>query len=631
MLTIRKSVVYFSLVMLSISLEQIGYAADELPALTVMGQETANQRPVTTYETPISNLDFDPRVDFQSRNMAEAQGDISIRGGTFENTGIQLGSATMLDPQTGHYTTELPIAPEMVGEPKVLTGAENALRGFNSSVGTISYSWSEITKGGSLTIGGGDHNLNFQRIHNAITGAYGDSNDWTWGAEVEGSRSESDGTIPFGDHTFGRTSGRIQLLSPDSQTDLFAGYQDKFYGWPGMYTANTNFHETEDYQVLLYLINHKQEYNNGFLEFTGYHRTLTDEFILSREKPPLYEYEANHKTLVYGLGFIGKHQVNESFAVNHSAQFTSDEINKSTILEAGIISVGLKRAFTDREYYKISVVPELNLPIKKNQEVIYKLGVSLDDSNRDKQRFSPIAEVSWTRNEGDQNLESVYVSYSESTQVLGYVAIGGPISSGTFQSTRDLNRSISKNLEIGTNFKRKNWSLSAAIFHRWDEDLVDWTYSESNPNSRKANHADIDTFGFEMIASRQWNILQAICSYSYLKKNEVYKTASVDGSFYALNYPEHRATLGLIWDPIDLLQIRIDNEWREQRDNIIRRNTGAPNKSILSHFAASYYPSVFDELELFVAYDKPWEKDFQDIPGIAPRGDQFSFGATYNW
>ena len=143
------------------------YAAEELPALTVMGQETANQRPVTTFETPLSNLDFDPRVDLQSRNMAEAQGDISIRGGTFENTGVQVGSATLLDPQTGHYTTELPIAPEMLGEPKVLTGADNALRGFNSNVGTVSYSWSEITNGGSLTIGGGDHNLNFQRIHHA--------------------------------------------------------------------------------------------------------------------------------------------------------------------------------------------------------------------------------------------------------------------------------------------------------------------------------------------------------------------------------------------------------------------------------------------------------------------------------
>jgi hypothetical protein len=75
----------------------------------------------------------------------------------------------------------------------------------------------------------------------------------------------------------------------------------------------------------------------------------------------------------------------------------------------------------------------------------------------------------------------------------------------------------------------------------------------------------------------------------------------------------------------------VDNEWRKQRENIIRQDTGAPNKSTFSHFAASYYPPELDDLELFLAYDKPWEKEFQDIPGIAPRGDQFSFGATYSW
>jgi hypothetical protein len=144
--------------------------ADMLPSLSIVGQKTANQRPVTTYETPISNLEFDPRVDMQTRNMAEAQGDLSIRGGTFENTGVQVGSATLFDPQTGHYTTELPIAPEMLGEPRVLTGADNALHGFNSNVGTVSYKWSEIAKRGSATIGGGDHDLNFQRFHNAWTG-----------------------------------------------------------------------------------------------------------------------------------------------------------------------------------------------------------------------------------------------------------------------------------------------------------------------------------------------------------------------------------------------------------------------------------------------------------------------------
>jgi hypothetical protein len=159
-----------------------------LPEFTIMKQKTANQRPVTTYESPISNLDFDPRVDMQSRNMAEAQGDLSIRGGTFENTGIQVGSASLLDPQTGHYSTELPIAPEMLSQSKVLTGTDNALHGFNSSVGTVSYKWSKMTKRGSATIGGGDHNLNFQRLHNAWTGSYQESGDWSWGA---GSRNLS--------------------------------------------------------------------------------------------------------------------------------------------------------------------------------------------------------------------------------------------------------------------------------------------------------------------------------------------------------------------------------------------------------------------------------------------------------
>ena len=208
-----------------------------LPTLVIHGQEVANLRPVTTYETPVSNLEFNPRIDFQSRNMAEAQGDVSIRGGIFENTGFRVGSATLIDPQTGHYSAELPIAPEMLTAPDVLVAGDNALYGFNSTVGTISYGWSQIQDGGSATIGGGDHDLNFQRLHHAVTGTFANADDWSWGAEIETSRSESDGTIQYGDHDFDRTTGRVQLVGPNSQTDFFAGYQVKKFGWPGMYTA----------------------------------------------------------------------------------------------------------------------------------------------------------------------------------------------------------------------------------------------------------------------------------------------------------------------------------------------------------------------------------------------------------
>ena len=93
----------------------------------------------------------------------------------------------------------------MLTRPNILIGADNALYGFNSTVGTISYGWSQIADGGSLTVGGGDHDLNFQRIHNGLTGQLGESGEWSWGVEAEISRSESDGTIQFGDHDFDRS------------------------------------------------------------------------------------------------------------------------------------------------------------------------------------------------------------------------------------------------------------------------------------------------------------------------------------------------------------------------------------------------------------------------------------------
>ena len=67
---------------------------------------------------------YEPLVDVQGRNLAEAQADISIRGGIFENTGFNLGAVTISDPQTGHYLAEIPLAPAMLGAPAVVTGAD---------------------------------------------------------------------------------------------------------------------------------------------------------------------------------------------------------------------------------------------------------------------------------------------------------------------------------------------------------------------------------------------------------------------------------------------------------------------------------------------------------------------------
>ena len=47
----------------------------------------------------------------------------------------------------------------------------------------------------------------------------------------------SDGSVPYGDHNFKRAAGRVQVRDEHSQTDIFAGVQKKFFGWPNFFAT----------------------------------------------------------------------------------------------------------------------------------------------------------------------------------------------------------------------------------------------------------------------------------------------------------------------------------------------------------------------------------------------------------
>src|ERR1700722_10954680 len=122
-------------------------AQDEsfLPTVTVYSPSIANQAPAGTFAMPVSALRYDPLVDIEPRNMAEAQADVTIRGDTFENTGLEVGALSIFDPQTGHYLMELPVAPVMLGAPSVQTGADFATEAMNSTGGAAAYEWKPVT------------------------------------------------------------------------------------------------------------------------------------------------------------------------------------------------------------------------------------------------------------------------------------------------------------------------------------------------------------------------------------------------------------------------------------------------------------------------------------------------------
>ncbi|GFD70392.1 TonB-dependent siderophore receptor [Alteromonas sp. KUL106] len=587
--------------------------------ITIEGAATANNKPVGTFNSPISNLEYDPRVDLQSRNMAEAQADVTIRGGIFENTGFRVGSATLIDPQTGHYFAEIPIAPEMLTKPSIFTGVNNALYGVNSSVGTVSFGWRPLQTSGSVSLGVGNNNFNLQRVHGAVKHKLDDYSGWSVGMEGEYSRSESDGTIANGDHNFERASGRVQLASEVAQTDLFYGYQQKFFGWPNLYTP-FNVNETEDIETRLVMLNHKQRYGEKSLgntfEVSAYYRKNNDHYVFSRENPEAFQ--AFHETEVKSLALSGIHRILPDFGINYSAQFTADDITSTT----------LENNFTSRDYYKISVVPEYRTQLNSNESLTVRLGGTFDDTNRDDDRLSFVGDISWLTQSGNNASRTLYLSFAEATQVAGYTAIGGSTTSGLFRSNNQLQREVSKNLEFGASFDQSSFKIDTAVFYRWDNELTDWTYSFDATSARSANPVDIETLGAEIIAVKRFDSADVVASYTYLDKSEDYGIDGVDASFYALNYPPHRATLGLVWFATDTLEVRVDNEWRKQETNALRSGS---DSAFFSHATLTYSPAQIEGLNLVLAVDNLWDERFEEIPGTPGRGDQYSATVTYFW
>lgn len=585
-----------------------------LPTLYVTAAHTANTEPAATYGAPVSRLELNPQIDLQTRGLPEAQGDVTIRGGIFENTGFRVGAATLLDPQTGHYFAEIPIAPEMLNGPRVLVGAENALHGFNSSVGTVGFGWTEIGDGGSVSAGFGENALNYQRIRHGQTFRPSARSEAVWGAEAEASRSESDGTIENGDHEFSRLSGRVQRRDETSQTDLFIGYQEKYLAWPELYAAPFGSNESDRVRTTLAALNHQGQYgDDSRFEATAYYRRHHDHYLFNR----LSDSRAFvHETEVSAAAVAGAHRFDERFALGYAAQFTADQID----------STQLENTFTSRSYAKFAVLPELTLRDSGESSVVLRAGASYDDTNRNGSRISPMADVAWLR-DADSGSDRFYFSYAEATQVPGYTAIGGS-TGGLFASNPNLGREVSRNVELGAEIQRGEWSLQAAVFRRADDDLVDWTFAAGSPNARRARNVDIDTVGLEAIASRRFQKLEVLGSATFLEKDEDYGAANVDASFYALNYAEQRYTLAAIWSPLEQVQIRVDSEYRQQRANALREGS---DSALFMNIGASFFIPGVEQLELRAAVENLWEDDFQEVPGTPGRGRQTSLGATWSW
>jgi hypothetical protein len=585
--------------------------AYDLPKLTVYSNQVANQEPATTFAMPVSALQFEPRVDVQARNLPEGQADIAIRGGIFENTGFKIGAVALYDPQTGHYFAELPVAPAMLTPPTVLTGADNAVAGFNAEVGTVAYGWRPIATRGNVFFGFGNDHTNVQSYYQGFAVPDG-SGARRLAADVALDRSESDGSVPFGDHNFKRVATRLQQHGPSEQTDLFFGWQDKFFGWPNLYTP-FGFNETEHLRTALLAFNHRAWTSPGdYWQLGAYYRRNFDDYEFNRAVPGASN-PFEHTTHVRALALDGRHEAG-AWAVVYGAQYLHDDI-RSTSLTFG--------PFNSRDYWKIAVVPEYTAATAAGR-LTWRAGATYDDTNRDTSALSPVLEVAWARPSGVR----FYAHYAESTQVATYTALKSNPNAGLFRGNQSLGRETSRNLETGAEFVHGPWKVQTALFHRHDGRLVDWTFRRG-VTARTANPVDITTTGLEVVAVMNTARVDLILGYSFLEKDADYGSALVDASFYALNFPRHRLTAAVVARLAAGWELRMDNEYRVQEPNLLR--TAGGNEAVLSSVGLYWTPMRGRGLELSLRVDNLWDSSFQEVPAVPAARRQLAFGAAWRW
>lgn len=102
--------------------------------IQILTQEDIQRLPNRSINELLSNI---PGVDIRQRGPFGSQADISIDGGSFEQTAILLNGVKITDPQSAHHNMNLPVPLEAIERIEIIRGPASRIFGINALTGAI--------------------------------------------------------------------------------------------------------------------------------------------------------------------------------------------------------------------------------------------------------------------------------------------------------------------------------------------------------------------------------------------------------------------------------------------------------------------------------------------------------------
>jgi vitamin B12 transporter len=560
--------------------------SDLTRSVIVIGPEEIKSLPVNSVQ---GLLQYSAGVDLAQRGVDGVQSDVSIRGGSFEETLIMVDGVSINDPQTGHHSLNLPVTLDGIQRIEILEGSGSSIYGADAFSGVINI----ITKKGndksiSLQTSGGQNGY----YDGSIAAAYpiGIFNN-----HVSVSKQKSDGFTHNTDFDITNFSYETSLNSGSNNLNLFFGYNDKKFGANSYYSVlfpNQWEHTTTKLADLT------GEFGNEKFSVSPkiFWRRNDDNYLLDYIQPSFYQ--NIHQTNVYGA-----------------------EIQASASSDLGISTLGGK--------YNTDKIQSTNLGNHSRETG----GMFAE------QRFSPLGRFSFNINAfaykypdiGWKFWPGVNAGFTISDNLKLYGSIGKAFriptytelyyTSPTSIGNPDLQHEETTNFEIGANDMHPYYNTRVSLFYKEGRNLIDWVRLLDTDPWMAKNITKINTAGIELnlefntaLLIKGSPIYKAGIEYTYLNSSQLNNQYQ---SQYLLQYLRHQ----LIANIQNYWWFGIQQTWELRYENRVN--------------AADYFLvdtqlyRYFNQLQVFIKATNLFNKSYYEVSGVPLPGRWVTAGVKF--
>ncbi|HLO91723.1 MAG TPA: TonB-dependent receptor [Lentimicrobium sp.] len=518
-------------------------------------------------------LEYIQGVDIRQRG-GSAQADISIRGGTFDQTMILLNGVNISDPQTGHHNLNLPVDLNSIERIEVLKGPGARIFGPNAFNGAINI------------IAGETKNKKFSGV---ITGGQYASGDISVAASAPIGKTQqhfsvngstSDGYISNTDYKAANLFYRVQLPGKSFDYDLQAGYLSKDFGANSFYTPRfpDQFEAIKSKFVSLKIKNN----NKPKLTAQTYWRRHHDRFELFRnEAPAWYSGHNYHMTDIAG-GSVNWAQTWNSSRINAGIEYRYEHIYSNVLgdsLDALIRVPGENGHYFSKSYARngLSFMSEYsfwNGPFTLSAGFLIYVNPSLPEGIS----LYPGLDVGY---KVTQNLR-LFANANRTLRLPTFTDLF--YNSATNTGNAELKPEEAITIETGLHYEWTAMKFDAAVFKRYGRNLIDWVRYSTDEKWQSMNLTKVDITGIETgigYTSVVENSMINSCNidYTYIFSS---KESSGYASLYVLDNIRHKLDFSL--------------------NHRLTRNSGADWKLSVQKRNGGYQPYTGDKFENEIPY-----------------------------